>query len=231
MAKDLSGDLARQINTLIASDPELQRLAQAVNATGVFSADGQRARIAFFEAMAARGIRLPEDYNWRFDPSLGTSVDITRDNFFERNKDWILPVAVGSVTGLGLAGVGGGATGTASAMNLGPTLAGGGAVTPPAPPAGLTVPTTGAASGGIGGALASLPSWLGPAITAATPVIGRAVMGGGPASGPTTGAVGVPPELSELLQDAMRRMRSQEPLFQATTRQAFAGLPDYVKRG
>lgn len=48
---------------------------------------------------------------------------------------------------------------------------------------------------------------------------------------PALGAGALPPELQELLKLSMDRMRSQEPLFQAVTRQALAGLPDYAKKG
>jgi hypothetical protein len=41
----------------------------------------------------------------------------------------------------------------------------------------------------------------------------------------------VPPELSQLLNQSMARQQYQDPLFQATTRQAFQGLPTYAQQG
>ena len=38
-----------------------------------------------------------------------------------------------------------------------------------------------------------------------------------------------PPELTELLQLAMERMRAQGPLFSAVTEQAYRGLPAYAR--
>jgi hypothetical protein len=56
--------------------------------------------------------------------------------------------------------------------------------------------------------------------------VGRAMSNGGGA-----GAGSVPPEMQELLRMSMDRMRQQEPLFQAVSRQALAGLPTYAKGG
>jgi hypothetical protein len=39
------------------------------------------------------------------------------------------------------------------------------------------------------------------------------------------------PEMEQLLALSMKRMQDQEPLFQAATRQALAGLPAYAKQG
>ena len=41
----------------------------------------------------------------------------------------------------------------------------------------------------------------------------------------------VPPELTQLMQNATARTNYQNPLFQAASQQAFAGLPNYAKQG
>lgn len=55
----------------------------------------------------------------------------------------------------------------------------------------------------------------------------RALAGGGGDSGQSA----ISPELQQMLAMSMRRMSAQEPLFQAVNRQAFEGLPSYVKGG
>lgn len=83
-----------------------------------------------------------------------------------------------------------------------------------------------AAGGGIGAVLKKI--W--PALAAAgIPLAARAAgaFGGGPSTSPAN----LPPELGQLLGEAMSRVASQRPLFEATNRQALAGLPTYAKRG
>lgn len=57
-------------------------------------------------------------------------------------------------------------------------------------------------------------------------VAGRLAGGGGGSLPPN-----VSPDLQALLAEAMRRMSYQQPLFNAATNQAFAGLPNYAKQG
>jgi len=135
----------------------------------------------------------------------------------------------------GLAGLGGGG-GTSAASGLGPQLGGG------APGAGLfgAPAASGAAGGGAvagaGGAGAagaagagSVPGWL-ETILKVAPVGAGLVNHFAGQDGPGAGMAGqMPPELSELLGLSMQRMRDQEPLFQAVTKQALAGLPNYAR--
>lgn len=41
----------------------------------------------------------------------------------------------------------------------------------------------------------------------------------------------VPPQLNDLLTQALARIKYQNPLFQAASQQAFLGLPDYARQG
>lgn len=71
------------------------------------------------------------------------------------------------------------------------------------------------------------------AITAAgVPLIGKAVSGNNtPAPGALAAAGGMPPEVTQMLQQSMARQQYQNPLFQAVTNQAFSGLPAYARQG
>lgn len=190
--------------------------------------------------------------NQEFNPATGQ---------YERKIDWnnILGLAAGAepfaAAGIAAAGAGGGVAGSAPTMGGGETLAanlgsgsalvgapaslttpltvggagvGAGSV---APSAGVGGATSGAATagsaaglGGIGKALKDLGIPLG--IAAA----GKA-MTGGFGGGDGGGSSDLPPELQQLLQLSMDRMRSQGPLFDAVNRQALAGLPTYAKGG
>lgn len=106
------------------------------------------------------------------------------------------------------------------------------------PGAGLAAAGGGATGGALSGAGAggvtaagSARNWLGPLVTAAAPVVARGISGGSGTGGGTNGGSNVPPELMELLQEAIRRQQEQRPLFSAVSRQALAGLPSYVKGG
>lgn len=89
-------------------------------------------------------------------------------------------------------------------------------------------------SGGIFGPGSVLSKILKAAIPASALIAGKALspapftpqMAG--TGGTGTSAAGSP-ELQQLLQEAVRRASSQGPLFDATTRQALAGLPTYAQ--
>ena len=68
------------------------------------------------------------------------------------------------------------------------------------------------------------------AIPAGVATAGRVL--GGVDEGGTNGAqVNTDAQLSALLAEALQRMKAQGPLFDATNRQALAGLPAYTRRG
>jgi hypothetical protein len=98
---------------------------------------------------------------------------------------------------------------------------------------GDAVKGTADAVGGVGGGAGTLAS-IGNALKSVGVPLGVAAAGKAFAGGGGGGAVGagsVPPEMQELLKMSMDRMRSQQPLFEAVSRQALAGLPTYAKGG
>jgi hypothetical protein len=97
----------------------------------------------------------------------------------------------------------------------------------------LLTPGTVAGSG-LPGALGG----LGEALKKALPALiaggvglgGRALAGGGFGSG-VPPAPPIPPELQQLLAQAMQRAAAQQPIVNAVNKQTLAGLPAYVQKG
>jgi len=195
-----------QMQQVIASDPELQRLAALIEANPNEPVrvpqfpNPVSPAVAFALRLQAAGHEMAHDF--RFRPSTG---EVYRENFVDRNGDWLaaIPGIVGA--GWSLAGAAGAGGGSAVAGSAG---------------------TGSAASGAAGagaGILGELPDWLKVGLTAGLPLLGRAISGG--SGGPGGTGPGVPPELSELLGLSMNRVKSQQPLFDAVNRQQMAGLP------
>ncbi len=97
------------------------------------------------------------------------------------------------------------------------------------PGMGDLVGTVGSAAGaargagkGAGGLLGGASDWLGPALGAGAALVGSKITDGQNQN--------MPPQLMELLQEAIRRQQYQTPLFNATTEAAYAGLPNYAKK-
>lgn len=192
---------------------------------------------AFAEAAAANGIQLPRNYHidaHTFQVKHNEDVGATI------NK--IAAGTVGVLTGAAALSplFGGGAaagTATGAAQTAGPAVAAAGEATIPAGAAvggdvGLATGATGAAAGaGSRGAAAlrevakhsDLASQiLKTAVPGAAALIGHQVTQG-------NGAGQITPELRQLLTMAMQRAASQQPLFEAATKQAFMGLPTYAR--
>lgn len=138
----------------------------------------------------------------------------------------------GSATGIGAGGVPG------LASEGVPAIAG---VTPTVLPSRQTVPnnTRGLPTGGAGltGAEAvteavtkNKTADIVKKILAALVGAGGAAAAGGAFGGGGNTAPTTSPELQQMLAIAMRRMAAQEPLFDAVNRQAYGGLPAYVKQ-
>ena len=133
--------------------------------------------------------------------------------------------------GLGLAGAGAGAF-SGSALGAGfPALEGGGTLAANLGGAGAL----GAGGAGLAGAGAGAASRLGwparlalSAIPAATATLPKLFQGGGDGSG---GDSNIPPELSQLLALALKRMTDQGPLAASVNAQALGGLPTIYQRG
>jgi hypothetical protein len=149
--------------------------------------------------------------------------------------------SAGAGAGGGLAAVEGGAFGlpaaAASALpgfvpasQIGAGLAGaaGGGAAAAGGAAGSAAPTAAAAGAGGGipwGDIARV------AIPAGVALGGRALAGGVDEDGTNGATVETDGQLSALLAETLRRFQAQGPLFDATNRQALAGLPTYAKRG
>lgn len=157
--------------------------------------------------------------------------------------NWETPIDWGNIMSMGVAGgLGAGALSAAGAFGGGaaaggglseaaiPSAAGlpGGAAGLPgasmvgALPSATVAPTAGALPSGAAGMASGggMPSWLGPALSAGLGLGGR-VLGGGTGSN----QIPIPPELTQLLQEATRRSMNQSGLSDAITAQALAGLP------
>lgn len=167
---------------------------------------------------------------------------------FDKWQTWLqlgLGAGLGGTAAAGLLGGGAGAAGgggTLAAENVAP-FAG--------LPGGISATEGGAGLAGTAGGASALPAHLGGTGPGVPSGGGGAGAGGildtilkyapvgaglvqhfasGNGPGGDAGQAGqVPPELSELLKTSMDRMRAQEPLFQAVTKQALAGLPTYAQ--
>lgn len=76
---------------------------------------------------------------------------------------------------------------------------------------------------------------LGAVTAAGVPILGKAISGNGASAASQPGGLaaagGMPPEVTQLLQQSVGRQQYQNPLFQAVTNQAFMGLPAYARDG
>lgn len=76
---------------------------------------------------------------------------------------------------------------------------------------------------------------LGAITAAGVPIIGKTISGNGTSAASQPGGLaaagGMPPEVTQLLQQSVGRQQYQNPLFQAVTNQAFMGLPTYARQG
>jgi hypothetical protein len=70
-------------------------------------------------------------------------------------------------------------------------------------------------------------SLIGPAVGVGAGLLGRSLT----QSPQQATQAAMPPELSQLLRMGMQRTQYQNPLFQATSQQAFQGLPSYAREG
>lgn len=157
------------------------------------------------------------------DPS--GDVHAVNDQPWYADPRWLGPITVGALSaGAGAFGGGGGTSATTDGGYIGTDVAHTAAQSL-VPAAGTaSIPTVASASEPLWHKIAKL------AAPVAATVLPRLVANpGGPGGGgPTTGT---PPELSALLADAMKRMQSQQPLFDSVNRQAQAGLPTYAQKG
>lgn len=182
------------------------------------------------EAMGVRGQRpsdhgfLSTDYNWN-----------TETGDWENGIDWgkVFTLAVagmGAGAGLSAAGAFGGAGGGAGAGGAGtaalPASIPASALTPEAASGALFGSTTPVGAGGAAGGIRGL---LGGGST----IRKLAGLGMGVGSGLMARAnqPQLSPELQMLLQEAVGRMTSQRPLYQAVQQGMLAGLPTYAKKG
>ena len=146
------------------------------------------------------------------------------------------PALIGALGGAGASGAGSGAASSVSPAATG-GLSGVSMGMPSALPGALSsVPALDASSAFVGptlaqaagtGAAAGGFDWsklIAPLIGAGVGTLGRVA-----GSNATTSAV--PPALTTLLNMAAQRAQYQNPLFQAVTNQAYAGLPNYAKTG
>lgn len=151
------------------------------------------------QAAAQFGIPIPEGYHVSLNGIVEKDEGLGK--FLLKNGAIAGGVAGGAFALPALFGGGGAAAGTAAGSGIPPLTAGG------------TAPAVSGIAGGM-------PSWLGPAVAAAVPTVGR--MATKPPA-PTGGALS--PEILQLLQEFMRRQQQQGPLADAVTAQAQAGLP------
>ena len=237
-----------RFNQWMRAQPWYQTVLSAVGrpaSSGL--AEGQQQQIE--QALRANGIEIPKDFH------IDEGGNLNQKSRTGRNL-MIAGIAGGAALGgLGLAGLGplgglgaSGAAGAAGAEGAAGVGAGGaaagflpgfvGTVAPAASVgagAGGTLAGLGGAaaagaagaagSGAAGGAargLGSLATWLGPAIGAGASLIGSRLTNNPMAN--------VPPELQQLLQESVRRSQYQNPLFNAVTDAAYAGLPTYAKQ-
>lgn len=205
------------LQAMLSQSPAVQQALQAWQTHGLDAASGRGHGVSPNEMQAqnaARAAGMPEGYY------LGPDGVVKQNNGLDSTfKAWALlggaaaPFAVPGLLG------GGGAAATTGGGGSGSYI-------------GADVAHTAGAALGGGSALAGLHGLGGLAASLAIPAAIRGLTGGfGGGSGSGGSGGGTPPELSALLADAMKRMQSQQPLFDSVTRQAQAGLPTYAQKG
>lgn len=142
---------------------------------------------------------------------------------------WETPIDWGNILNVGIAGGLGAGAASAAGLFGGGAAAGTGSVAAdpalvgalPSAQIGTGAAALPSAAASVGGAGGGLPSWLGPALSVGTGLVGRMAGGGGGSNQQP-----IPPELQQLLAEATRRTMNQGPLSDAITQQALAGLPN-----
>ena len=176
--------------------------------------------------VAQRGVQWPHDWQYH-----GAQDTITKDSFLTRNT-WIPAVAAAGLGAYGMGAFGGAGTKTATTVGAAGAKPGVDAITAE----GMKEAMPGSmedAPPSTGGDGVNWPDIIKRIAQLGIPLgtmLGtRAATNGGNDGngGPST----ISPELQQLLAMSMKRMASQEPLFDAVNKQAFEGLPTYVKEG
>ena len=214
-----------RFHTLLQTDPEIAPLNAQLRALLQQYPAGkappamvqqQQALAGQIKALVAqRGVQWPHDWQYH-----GAQDTITKDSFLTRNT-WIPAVAAAGLGAYGMGAFGG--AGAKTAAGAAGTKAGVDAVT--------GQDDVAPDFGGSGGSnMADIIKRLAQAGLPIGALLGTRALTGGGGDG-QNGQSPVSPELQQLLAMSMKRMASQEPLFDAVNKQAFEGLPDYVKRG
>lgn len=213
--------LTQQINAL----PEVQGILQRWDAFSSTQPAQDHQRIL---AIAQQhGLSIPDGYEYKVAPTRDAQGHHTVTAGVQKTPSlWeaIAPALgiFGAVTGAGVLASGG--LGAASGLNADGTLASH-VIAPTS--AALPAGTNGASLAALGGgasALSSLPAALKALVPLAGLVGGHAIAG-------NQSNQNVPPQLNDLLAQALARIKYQNPLFQAATQQAFGGLPTYAQHG
>lgn len=210
------------------SDPEIQAWKRTSN-NGMYGTTGlSPSAQARLQAISAR---LPQGY------ALNNGNIVAESSFLKQGLPSLLALA-GPVLGGMFAGGGSAAGAGASGLNADGTLASHViAPTSAALPAGTnglslaalggtgtTAVTTALNSQNAPSALSSLPTALKALVPLAGLVTGHVIAG-------NQSNQNVPPQLNDLLAQALARIKYQNPLFQAATQQALGGLPTYAQHG
>ena len=208
----------QEIQQFISTDPEARRLFARVHDPKTYAEnlyrDGDTAK-AFDAYLKGRGMELPKGYKIMETGQIVEDHD-TRDLLLKTVGLGAAAYGASYAPGMGEnpAGGQGGFGGDWGFGNNGPTT------TP-----GFEGPVNQTSGINWGDVLKKI---AGVGIPSAALLAGRKLAGDG-----TNGLEqqAIPPELSALLAQAMRRTADQDPLAQAVNRQAFEGLPTYVKKG
>lgn len=198
-------------------------------------------------AVTKGGVLLQRQTNGDYtpvDPTGGNSLTQGFENYanglIDTSNTLLNRVAIPGMIAVGTAGLLGGLSGAAGAAGAGSgsgadaaagsalpsTQIGTGAIGPISGSGAASVaPGSAAMAGGTAaGVASSLPTILQKLAPLAGLVAGKAFSGAG-------AGASVPPQLNDLLAQALARMKYQNPLFQAATQQAYGGLPTYAKQG
>lgn len=208
MAKEMSPSLQAAFQSF------QQRFPQFDLATG-FSSFGPAMRntqdpVAFSEFLNLRRMMDAEDYN--FNASGQPQHD---DPVWKQ----ALQVGAGFALPVGLYGAAGGFSGGAAGAS-GPAASGSAAAN--------AIPTTVGLTGAAGTGMSAIIRRLAEAgIPLGTALGTRALTGGGNNSG--SGQTS--PEMQDLMEIALKRIRDQQPLQDSVNRQAHMGLPTYAREG